>query len=149
MIASIKLDNFFSFNNCKVDFSPHENILVGINGAGKSNLLKAVKLLKEGVTGIGFKELIIQNWGGFDAIFNYSNIDGSAISVEYEFDCKALRKYGFFFTENVIYKISIKKVPSTSNFYIEEQIGQRSDSLQTPLIYLEIQNGSGIVSTNQ
>jgi predicted ATPase len=149
MIASIKLNNFFSFNGCKIDFCPGENILVGINGVGKSNLLKAIKLLKEGVSGIGFRDLIISNWGGFDAIFNYSNDNDSTISIEYEFDFNVIKKYGFSFTENVFYNISIKKVPYTSNFYIEEQIFQPKDNVRTPWIYLQISNGSGVALTNQ
>lgn len=149
MIVSIKLNNFFSFNNCTVDLSPNENILVGINGVGKSNLLKAIKLLKEGVSGIGFKELIIQNWGGFDAIFNYSNNSDSTISLEYELDYKVIKKYGFNFTENVLYNISIKKVPSTSNFYIEEKIFQPKENQRSPWIYLEISNGAGVALTKE
>jgi predicted ATPase len=144
MIASIKLNNFFSFNNCKVDFSPGENILVGINGVGKSNLLKAIKLLKEGISGIGFKDLIVGNWGGFDAIFNYSNNDNDVISIEYELDFNVIKKYGFNFTENVFYNISIKKVPFTSNFYIEERISQPKDDQRSPWLYLDISNGSGV-----
>ena len=144
MIASIKLNNFFSFNNCKVDFSPGENILVGINGVGKSNLLKAIKLLKEGVSGDGFKKLIIDSWGGFDAIFNYSNGHDSIITLEYELDFRVIKNYGFNFTENVFYNVSIKKVPHTSNFYIEEKIYQPKENIQNPWIYLEISNGKGV-----
>jgi predicted ATPase len=147
MISSIKLNNFFSFSNCKIDFSPGENILVGINGAGKSNLLKAIKLLKEGVSGKGFVELIIRNWGGFDAIFNYSQNDDSAIFIEYELDFNVIKRYGFGFTENVFYNVSIKKVPFTSNFYIEEKIFQPKEKNRKPWIYLEISNGSGVALT--
>ncbi|MFI5142045.1 MAG: AAA family ATPase, partial [Bacteroidia bacterium] len=149
MIASIKLNNFFSFNNCAIDFCSGENILVGINGAGKSNLLKAIKLLKEGVSGVGFKELIIQNWGGFDAIFNYSNDKDSTISIEYELDFNVIKKYGFSFTRNVFYKISVKKIPYTSNFYIEERIAQTEDNKGNSLVYLEISNGSGVVASSK
>ncbi len=147
MIKSLKLNNFFSFNNCQVDFCQGENILVGINGVGKSNLLKAIKLLKEGVSGDGFKKLIIESWGGFDAIFNYSNNSDSAISLEYELDFSVIKKYGFGFTENVFYNISIRKVPYTSNFYIEEKIFQPKDDNRNPWIYLEISNGSGVALT--
>ena len=147
MISSITLNNFFSFNKCRIDFCQGENILVGINGAGKSNLLKAVRLLKEGISGIGFKELIIQNWGGFDAIFNYSNTSESAITLEYELDFKVIKNYGFNFTENVFYNISIRKVPFTSNFYIEEKIYQPKANQKTPWIYLDISNGIGVALT--
>jgi len=150
MIKSIKLNNFFSFNDCTIDFCAGENVLVGINGVGKSNLLKAIRLLKEGVSGIGFKALIINNWGGFDAIFNYSNQNNSIISIEYELDCNVLKNYGFEFKGNVFYKISIVKVPYTSNFYIDEVITRQKKSAAKnegktiPFIYLDISNGSGV-----
>lgn len=144
MIASIKLNNFFSFNNCTINFNSGESILVGINGVGKSNLLKAIKLLKEGVSGKGFKELIIDNWGGFDAIFNYSNRGDANITLEFELDFKVIRNYGFNFTKNVFYNITIKKVPHTSNFYLEEKIYQPNEKNQNPWIYLEISNGAGV-----
>jgi len=150
MIKSIKLNNFFSFNKAIINFCSGENVFVGINGAGKSNLLKAIKLLKEGVSGIGFQNLIIRNWGGYDAIFNYSNKDDANISLEFELDFKILKKYGFPFTENVFYEIEIKKVPSTSNFAIYERIYQIGDSNKIkPVIYLEFEYGTGVaLSTN-
>ena len=45
MIKSIYLKNFFSFKEQKIDFGK-TNFLVGINGSGKSNLIKAFRLLK-------------------------------------------------------------------------------------------------------
>jgi len=109
--------------------------------------LKAIKFLKEGVTGRGFKELILSNWGGFDAIYNYSNKSDSDISIEYELDSNVIKNYGFKFTNNVFYIITIKKVPFTSNFYIEEKIIQPKDDPQKPWIYLEFSNGSGVALT--
>ena len=49
MIKEIKITNFYSFNESIVELHNCTNILIGVNGAGKSNFLKAVKLLKEGV----------------------------------------------------------------------------------------------------
>ena len=69
MIKEIKITNFYSFNNTKVELQPDINIFIGINGAGKSNFLKAVRLLKEGVAGIGFKKHILDDLGGFDNVF--------------------------------------------------------------------------------
>jgi AAA15 family ATPase/GTPase len=63
MIKSIKLKNFFSFQDAKIDFDTQTGILVGINGSGKSNLLKAIRLLQEGISG-NLKNLIYDTWGG-------------------------------------------------------------------------------------
>ena len=51
MIKQIRLTNFFSFKEETIDFEKDVNLLVGINGSGKSNLFKAIQLLKVGVTG--------------------------------------------------------------------------------------------------
>ena len=65
MIKSIHLKNFFSFKDQKIEFQS-TNFLVGINGAGKSNLIKAFRLLKATLTKGELEELIINKWGGFD-----------------------------------------------------------------------------------
>ncbi len=56
MISKITLENFFSFRNSTViELNPDINILVGINGSGKSNFLKAIHLLQEGIVGNGLE----------------------------------------------------------------------------------------------
>jgi len=47
MIKSITLSNFFSFAEQQtVTLDPYVNILIGINGSGKSNFIKAIELLR-------------------------------------------------------------------------------------------------------
>jgi chromosome segregation ATPase len=46
MLTKITLENFFSFGrSTTIELNAGVNLLVGINGSGKSNLLKAIKLL--------------------------------------------------------------------------------------------------------
>ena len=66
MLKSVRLVNFFSFGDCTIDLEPDLNVLVGINGSGKSNFLRAFQLLKAGMDG-RLREQIVQ-WGGLDAI---------------------------------------------------------------------------------
>ncbi len=66
MLKSIRLVNFFSFGDCTIDLEPDLNVLVGINGSGKSNFLRAFQLLKAGLDG-KLQEQITQ-WGGIDSI---------------------------------------------------------------------------------
>ena len=61
MIKSIRFENFYCFKNAKIELDKDINVMIGINGSGKTNFLKAIKLLYEGVTGIGLKNLIIDN----------------------------------------------------------------------------------------
>lgn len=51
MIKKIRLTNFFSFLDQEVVLEKDVNILLGINGSGKSNFIKAFELLQEGLIG--------------------------------------------------------------------------------------------------
>ncbi len=54
MIKSITLEHFFSFREpVTITLNQKINILVGINGTGKSNSLKAIRFLYEGISGNG------------------------------------------------------------------------------------------------
>lgn len=66
MIKSVRLVNFFSFGDCTIELEPDLNVLVGINGSGKSNFLRAFQLLKAGMEG-RLQEQVAQ-WGGIDSI---------------------------------------------------------------------------------
>ncbi len=143
MIKEIKITNFYSFNNTTVKLQPDINILIGINGAGKSNFLKAIRLLKEGVAGIGLKKHILDDLGGFDNIFFKGEItkeQTQSIIIEYKFDGNEITKsgYGFRFTDDVIYQITIIKSSSLSNFYVKEKI-----SNDQGFTYLDFTNGIG------
>lgn len=45
MISSLQLKNFVAFTDLKIDFSPGINIIIGENGTGKTQLLKAILAL--------------------------------------------------------------------------------------------------------
>lgn len=69
MFKSITLENFFSFGReTKIELNPGVNMLVGINGSGKSNFLRAIELLEEGMNGSGLKKLINGKWGGLVSV---------------------------------------------------------------------------------
>lgn len=147
MIKEIKITNFYSFNDSRIELQNDTNILIGINGAGKSNFLKAVRLLKEGVAGIGLKKHILDNLGGFDNIFFKGllrNEQSQAIVIQYKFDAHEITKsgYGFRFTDDIIYQITIAKSSSISNYYIKENI-----SNEKGFTYLDFINGSGQLNT--
>ncbi len=117
--------------------------MIGINGSGKSNLLKAVKLLKEGVAGIGLKKHILDNLGGIDNFLfkgQSRNSNSQTSTVRYTFDGAEINRQGvgFSFTDDIIYEICIIKSPSLSNFYIKEKI-----SNSRGFVYLDFNNGIG------
>ncbi|MDX2246937.1 MAG: AAA family ATPase [Bacteroidia bacterium] len=146
MVKEISINNFYSFNHATLQLHKNANILIGINGSGKSNFLKAIRFLKEGVAGIGLKKHILDNLGGFDNILfkGTSKQDTSqSIHIQYVFDAEAIRKMGngFRFTDDIIYDISIIKSTSTSNFYIKEKITNSKG-----FIYLDVSNGVGVLN---
>ncbi|MCI5139963.1 MAG: chromosome segregation protein SMC, partial [Candidatus Electrothrix sp. AR1] len=66
MIAKITLENFFSFRHpTTIELNPDINILLGINGSGKSNFLKALRLLHESIIGSGLEKVFLKEWSGF------------------------------------------------------------------------------------
>ncbi len=143
MIKEVKITNFYSFNQTTIILHPETNILIGINGAGKSNFIKAIKLLREGVAGVGLKKHILDNLGGFDNSFfkgSKKNDDIQSINIQYKFDGNEISQNGsgFNFTEDIIYFIGITKSSSLSNYYIQEKITN-----ETGLVYLDFSSGVG------
>lgn len=152
MIKNITLENFFSFNEkTTIELNPKINILVGINGSGKSNFIKAIKLLHDSVIGEGFEKIFLKDWGGFDLVGNFNNTQADFIKIIYEFDgnaiTKAVRNKGFIFNGNLFYEIIVHKSGNTS-YYLEERIYQPSRRAGQPSFkYLDIKNGNGVIST--
>lgn len=68
MLKSLRLKNFFGFADETFHFHPNVNILVGINGSGKSSFLRALQLLKTLTFEDLLPRLFIDEWGGFDAV---------------------------------------------------------------------------------
>lgn len=148
MIKQIDIQNFYSFKNTTIKIHPETNILIGINGSGKSNFLKVLRLLKESVGGVGLSKHIMENLGGFDNIFFKGELEKDAtqsIMIKYTFDAAMLTKYGygakFKFTDDPIYQITITKSPSTDNFYVSEERCENNKGF----IYLLISNGNGVI----
>lgn len=157
MIARITLENFFSFGEpTSVDLNPDINILVGINGSGKSNFLKAIYLLRESVAGEGFEKIFLRDWSGFRNVRNFSDAEGDKpIRLTFVFDKDAINEavnhQGFQFPVNPIYQITINPVGSTA-YYLKESIFYVDSNplgLKIPLKLMEMENASGFISIHQ
>lgn len=124
MIKEIRLKNFYSFKDCTIPLNGDVNVVVGINGSGKSNLLKAITLLKEGVAGVGLKKHVIDTLGGFDNIyFKGDNSDSdNRIELAFEFDKHALNKYDQAIQDNIFYIITLVKIAGINNYYVYEKV---------------------------
>lgn len=147
MLKSLHLKNFFSFKDEKIELHPEINIFIGINGSGKSNFLNAIRLIKEGIIGKGYKEFINSDFGGFNAIYNYTNTANLAIELIFEFDYKKLSELGYYFERNLFYHLYIKRSASAQNYYLKERIFQEpKQGFNKDWIWLEIENGTGVAS---
>ena len=86
MLTKVTLENFFSFGKATtIELNPGVNLLIGINASGKSNFLKALKLLKVGVVEGQLARLILEEWGGWSEVVNFSGGKSESIAIEYQF----------------------------------------------------------------
>jgi predicted ATPase len=111
MIKKITIENFFSFGESQtIELNADTNVLVGINGTGKSNFIKAIRLLKAVFDG-GFEKLFSQIWGGFSEAGNFINSDASQIKINYVLD----KTFMYWGTESetpetdIIFELTINK----------------------------------------
>lgn len=145
MITEIIIEYFFSFGqSTSIVLNPDTNILVGINGSGKSNFMKAIQLLYEGVVGKeGIESLINKKWGGFMSFVNCSDKQIETIKITYEFDREVIRNIsngqGYDFRQNPVYEIKIHKL-GASNYYFSESIYNKNEP---DIISLNVKNGRG------
>ena len=143
MIKNIRLKNFFSIASQSIVLT-EMNALVGINGVGKSNIIKALQVLKAVITDGDLSDLFINQWGGFDAVMFMGNKDPKAsISLEYEFDPEVIGQYGYHFQEPVFYRIRFHKIASSQNYYICESFHTKTTDGKPNYLYLKIDQGKG------
>jgi len=156
MITRITLENFFSFGEpVSVDLNPDINVLVGINGSGKSNFLKALFLLSESITGEGFEKVFLKDWGGFRNVRNFKdNDEDKPIRLTFIFDKEAINEavnyQGFQFPFDPVYQLTINPVGSTA-YYLKESIFYINSILQmqVPLKLMEMENATGFITITQ
>ena len=146
MIKSVYFKNFFSIREAKVELN-QLNVLVGINGVGKSNFIKAFQILKATITEGALSELILNKWGGFDAMMFYgtkesAEMDNDTVELEYQFD-EDISRFGYHFREPVYYRISFKKVGSSQNFSVQESLHTKNADGSRNYQYLFVCNGKG------
>lgn len=154
MISKITLENFFSFRQpTTIELNPDVNILMGINGSGKSNFMKAIQLIYESIIGNGLEKIFLTKWSGFNAVYNLNNDGKDYIKLSVEFNKDAINKIadreGYLFQSNPIYEIKICKLGLTS-YYLKEKLsspGQRPD--ENDFIFMEMDNARGMISTRE
>jgi len=151
MLKRITLENFFSFGEpTTIELNPGVNLLVGINGSGKSNFLKAIRLLHEAVVGKGFEKTFLQEWGGFDNVANVSGGTKDYIKLSYVFcyptmlgfDKHKIINSGI--KEEATYEVRIYKSGNT-NYYFDEYLTVDYNE-KGPKVVIDIKNNKGKVT---
>lgn len=125
MIKEIILTDFFAFKGKNsIRLNPGLNLLLGINGSGKTSFLNAFRLLFEGIVGMGFEKLFQEMWGGFDAVANANDaMEVSRIELSFVFDKDKLSQpfVDYRFENDVIYTIGIRRRASVG-YMLDERI---------------------------
>ncbi len=122
MIKSVRLVNFFSFGDCTIDLEPDLNVLVGINGSGKSNFLRAFQLLKAGMDG-RLQEQIAQ-WGGINSIQQKNTpqtIVPRRIQLNFTLSDVINKPWLSEYTKDIVYQISLANV-GNNEFAVDETL---------------------------
>jgi len=90
ILQSLTLRQFRSHRHLKLDVTPGVNLFIGLNGAGKTNLVEAVSVLTTGLSPRGADLESMVSWGesGFSVsgLFRYDikELDPLALEIRYE-----------------------------------------------------------------
>ena len=145
MLKRVIIKNFFSFaGETSVELKEGVNLLLGINGSGKTSFIRSLKLLYESVVGDGLEQLI-NSWGGYSAIVNANGDNKSeCISISYVFDALKIKEFipNSPFAKDVKYTITLFPVGSTSYSLCESLYAVNNKRLS----YISFRNGDGYVS---
>jgi predicted ATPase len=147
MLAAVTISNFLSFRHPdEIRLNHGVNIMVGINGAGKSNFLKAIELLYKTIAENNLHGTVAA-LGGYENMRNHAITATEPIFFRFEFDCNAVNAVNDTpnpFASNPFYELSIYKVGETA-FYIGEKVYVNNpDGRQ--FVYADVRNGYGYVS---
>lgn len=150
MIKELIIRDFFSFKGeHTIELNSGVNILVGVNGSGKTSFLNAIALLYEGIAGSGLSTLFRQ-WGTYNAIINACGEQKpDCFSVTYVFDADILRKIVPVspFKNDVYYKITVFPIGDGTSYSLCETLySEDSRGKNKTFSYLEFRNGIGQIS---
>lgn len=150
MIKELIVRDFFSFKGeHTIELNTGVNILVGVNGSGKTSFLNAITMLYEGIAGGGLSSLFRQ-WGSYNAIVNAcGEVKPDCFSVTYVFDADVLRKVvsASPFKKDVYYKITVFPIGDGTNYTLCETLySEDNKGKKKTFSYLEFRNGIGQIS---
>jgi predicted ATPase len=123
MLKSIRLVNFYSFRDSTIELNNGANVLVGINGSGKSNFFKAFDLLNEAINGKGLRRHILE-LGGVNEILFQGEREHDEISIE-------LTNEENIRIENIdsinLYNYKLTIIPTQTEYFLNEKLSYNSN----------------------
>lgn len=125
MLKSIRLVNFYSFRDATIELNQGVNVLVGINGSGKSNFLKLFELLQNAIKGRRLRRHILEI-GGVNEILYQGERENDEIVIEMVYENRNLNIDGK--KEIKIINYQIKIVPTQTEYYSKEKAWSNSES---------------------
>ncbi len=148
MIISITLGNFLSFKLPTTFFlNKGINLMVGINGSGKSNFLKAIEILRKTIAENEIGS-IMASMGGYEGMRNYGTNGSEPISFKFELDSNTVNTANpntpSVFHSNPFYELAIHKFGETG-FTISEKVYVINPD-GTTFYYADVDRGIGFVS---
>jgi predicted ATPase len=124
MIRKVRLVNFYSFKDETIEFHPETNMLIGINGSGKSNLLKAFQLLIHGVNG-NLDRHVTNELGGVNSIVNIASKSSSKtplFKIEFSFNLPKLNViFGKKQDDLLVYSVAFHS-NLNSGYFVEDDL---------------------------
>ena len=149
MINKIIIRDFFSFRGENtIKLNRGVNLLVGINGSGKTSFINALRLLLEGVCGEGVSHLIQEVWGGFGQVVNFNgNRNVPYFQITYVLDHKSVNSItpAAKFQSDIYYRITVS--PVGNSYTISEKLFTQQRHSGGEFVYLDFRSGEGRLST--
>ena len=149
MIKTVIIQDFFSFKgNTEINLNPGINLLLGINGSGKTSFINALRVLHEGIAGDGLVKLFQEQWGGFDQIVNFNGNDNAQYAqLTFIFDKDKLNDINpsANFKTDIHYRITINRLGTS--YSLNEEVFDSQPTQDGLNKYLYFTNGNGKIST--
>lgn len=152
MLKSVTLENFFAFQEqTTIVLNPRVNLLLGINGSGKTAFINSLRLLFEGIVGNGLNKLINGRWGGFGEIVNANNgnFRKDFFKLQFVFSADMVKRQipDSPFKTDLKYEITIHS-KGGQGYSVEETLESISkrENTDKPFVYLTNKAGMGRIS---
>ncbi len=116
MLKSIRLVNFFSFKDTTIELNRGVNVLIGINGSGKSNFFRLFDMLLAASNGQGLRRYILE-LGGVNEVLFQGERENDDITIELVFDE----------SDNVAQHYKLDLIPTQTNYFVKEKFWSETE----------------------